>query len=189
MIAELRLARQVLGDRDVPVSTIFFGGGTPTLLNPADLGSIVGFVADEFGLAPDAEVTTESNPDSVGPGDLEKLLAGGLNRISFGMQSAVDHVAPYPGPHPRPRAGARGGRGEAREAGFGQVSLDLIYGTPGETIADWETSLEAALACSPDHLSAYSLHRGGRHRPGPQGPSRRAADARRGRPGRQVPAH
>ena len=156
VIAELRLARQVLGDRDVPVSTIFFGGGTPTLLNPPDLGSIVGFVADEFGLAPDAEVTTESNPDSVGPGDLEKLLAGGLNRISFGMQSAVDHVLrTLDRTHDPVRV--PGVVAEAREAGFGQVSLDLIYGTPGETIADWETSLEAALACSPDHLSAYSL--------------------------------
>ena len=156
VIAELRLARQVLGDRDLPVSTIFFGGGTPTLLNPADLGSIVRFVADEFGLAPDAEVTTESNPDSVDPGDLDKLLAGGLNRISFGMQSAVDHVLRTLDRTHDP-ARVPGVVAEAREAGFGQVSLDLIYGTPGETIADWEASLEAALACSPDHLSAYSL--------------------------------
>lgn len=156
VIAELRLARQVLGDRDLPVSTVFFGGGTPTLLSPADLGSIVGFVADEFGIAAGAEVTTESNPDSVSPGDLEKLLAGGLNRISFGMQSAVDHVLRTldrtHDPARVPTVVA-----EARAAGFGQVSLDLIYGTPGETIADWEASLDAALACSPDHLSAYSL--------------------------------
>ncbi len=156
VIAELRLARQVLGDRDLPVSTIFFGGGTPTLLSPADLGSIVGLVADEFGLVPDAEVTTESNPDSLGPGDLEELLAAGLNRVSFGMQSAVDHVLHTldrthdPARVPRVVAAAR-------EAGFPQVSLDLIYGTPGESIADWATSLDAALACSPDHLSAYSL--------------------------------
>ncbi len=156
VIAELRLAREVLGDRDLPVSTIFFGGGTPTLLNPADLGSIVGFVADEFGLAPEAEVTTESNPDSVRPGDLEKLLAGGLNRISFGMQSAVDHVLhTLDRTHDPARVPIV--VAEAREAGFGQVSLDLIYGTPGESIADWEASIEAALGCSPDHLSAYSL--------------------------------
>jgi putative oxygen-independent coproporphyrinogen III oxidase len=155
-IEELRLARRVLGDHDVPVSTVFFGGGTPTLLSPADLGSIVRVVADEFGLAPDAEVTTESNPDTVRPGDLEQLVAAGLNRISFGMQSAVDHVLRTldrthdPARVPQVVEAARG-------AGFGQVSLDLIYGTPGESVADWEVSLDAALACEPDHLSAYSL--------------------------------
>ena len=155
-IEEIRLARRVLGERDLPVSTVFFGGGTPTLLGPADLGAVLDAVDGEFGLAPDAEVTTESNPDSVRPGDLEKLVAAGLNRISFGMQSAVDHVLHTldrtHDPARVPRVVA-----EARAAGFGQVSLDLIYGTPGESIADWETSLDAALACEPDHLSAYSL--------------------------------
>jgi oxygen-independent coproporphyrinogen-3 oxidase len=156
VIAELQLARRVLGDRDLPVSTVFFGGGTPTLLSPADLGSIVRFVADEFGLAPDAEITTESNPDSVRPGDLERLRAGGLNRISFGMQSAVDHVlATLDRTHDPARVPAV--VAEARAAGFEQLSLDLIYGTPGETLADWEISLDAALTCAPDHVSAYSL--------------------------------
>jgi oxygen-independent coproporphyrinogen-3 oxidase len=156
VVRELRLARQVLGDRDVPVSTIFFGGGTPTLLDPGDLGAVVAAVADEFGLAPDAEVTTESNPDSVRPGDLERLAAAGLNRVSFGMQSAVGHVLATldrtHDPDRVPQVVA-----EARAVGFGQVSLDLIYGTPGESLADWEASLDAALACEPDHLSAYSL--------------------------------
>ena len=156
VITELRLARRVLGERDLPVSTVFFGGGTPTLLNPADLGSIVATVAEEFGLVPGAEVTTESNPDSVRPGDLEKLVAGGLNRISFGMQSAVGHVlATLDRTHDPARVPSV--VAEAREAGFGQVSLDLIYGTPGESPADWEASLDAALACAPDHVSAYSL--------------------------------
>ena len=155
-IEEIRLARRVLGERDLPVSTVFFGGGTPTLLGPADLGAVLEAVDAEFGLAADAEVTTESNPDSVRPGDLEKLVAAGLNRISFGMQSAVDHVLHTldrthdPARVPQVVAAARA-------AGFGQVSLDLIYGTPGESVADWETSLDAALACEPDHLSAYSL--------------------------------
>jgi oxygen-independent coproporphyrinogen-3 oxidase len=155
-VQEIRLARRVLGERDLPVSTVFFGGGTPTLLGPADLGAVLDAIDGEFGLARDAEVTTESNPDSVRSGDLEKLLAGGLNRISFGMQSAVDHVLHTldrtHDPARVPQVVA-----EARSAGFGQVSLDLIYGTPGESVADWETSLDAALACAPDHLSAYSL--------------------------------
>jgi putative oxygen-independent coproporphyrinogen III oxidase len=155
-IDELRLARRVLGDHDLPVSTVFFGGGTPTLLSPADLGAVVAAIGDEFGLTSDAEVTTESNPDSVRPGDLEKLRAGGINRVSFGMQSAMGHgletLDRTHDPARVPQVVA-----EAREAGIGQVSLDLIYGTPGESPADWEVSLDVALACHPDHLSAYSL--------------------------------
>ena len=156
VIEEIRLARRVVGDREVPVSTVFFGGGTPTLLSPGDLGSVVAAVDGEFGLAPDAEVTTESNPDSVGPGDLDGLVEAGLNRISFGMQSAVDHVLRTLDRTHDPRR-LPDVVTAARAAGFGQVSLDLIYGTPGESLADWETSLDAALACDPDHLSAYSL--------------------------------
>ncbi len=155
-IAEVRRARAALGDVDLPVSTVFFGGGTPTLLSPADLGSVVAAIGAEFGLAPDAEVTTESNPDSVALWDLEELRGVGFNRISFGMQSAVDHVLrvldrthdPMRVPHVVEWA---------RAAGFDQVSLDLIYGTPGETLDDWATSVDTALACAPDHVSAYSL--------------------------------
>ena len=91
-IAEVRLARRVLGDRDLPVSTVFFGGGTPTLLPPEDLVAVVAAIGNEFGLVPGAEVTTEANPDSVSLADLERLREGGFNRISFGMQSSVDHV-------------------------------------------------------------------------------------------------
>lgn len=155
-IAEIRLARRVLGDVDVPVSTVFFGGGTPTLLPPEDLVRIVDAIRDELGLAPGAEVTTESNPDSVDLRALEALRAGGINRISFGMQSAVPHVLAVldrtHDPVRVPQVVAW-----AREAGFDQVSLDLIYGTPGESAADWQASLDAALACAPDHLSAYAL--------------------------------
>ena len=91
-IREIRFARQVLGHRDVKIETIFFGGGTPTLLKPADLGAIVASAAAEFGLADGVEITTEANPDSVAAWDLEELRTVGFNRISFGMQSAVDHV-------------------------------------------------------------------------------------------------
>jgi putative oxygen-independent coproporphyrinogen III oxidase len=160
-IAEVRLARRLLGERDLPVSTVFFGGGTPTLLPSSDLAAVVAAIGDEFGLVPGAEVTTESNPDSVTPADLDELRAGGINRISFGMQSAVDHVLRTLDRTHDPRrvpdvvAWARAAGFEP--AGGGSISLDLIYGTPGESLADWETSLEAALACAPDHLSAYSL--------------------------------
>jgi oxygen-independent coproporphyrinogen-3 oxidase len=155
-VAEVRQARRVLGDVDVPVCTVFFGGGTPTLLDPADLTRILTAVDDEFGLSDDAEVTTESNPDSVGPEALAGLRAGGFNRISFGMQSAVPHVLEVLDRTHDPDRVPQAVRW-AREAGFAQVSLDLIYGTPGESLGDWATSLRSALACDPDHLSAYAL--------------------------------
>ncbi|WP_109509736.1 radical SAM family heme chaperone HemW [Nocardioides speluncae] len=155
-IAEVRHARRVLGEAAVPVQTVFFGGGTPTLLKPFDLASILAAIGAEFGLADDVEVTTESNPDSVTLEDLEKLRAAGFTRISFGMQSAVPHVlATLDRTHDPRRVPAV--VNWARAAGFEQVSLDLIYGTPGESAQDWQVTLEAALACSPDHISAYSL--------------------------------
>ncbi|MEO3810457.1 radical SAM family heme chaperone HemW [Sphaerisporangium sp. B11E5] len=156
VIEEIRLARRVLGDADVPVSTVFFGGGTPTLLPAADLVSVLRAIDAEFGLAPGAEVTTEANPESTGPAALAELRAGGFTRVSFGMQSASQHVLGVldrlhtPG---RPAAAVR----EARAAGFEHISLDLIYGTPGETDDHWRESLAAAVATAPDHISAYSL--------------------------------
>lgn len=154
--AELRLARRVLGDVELPAATVFFGGGTPTLLPAEDLGLLLRTVADDFGLAPGAEVTTEANPDSVDPGSLARLRAAGFTRVSFGMQSAVPHVlATLDRTHDPERVPQA--VGWARAAGFDAVSLDLIYGTPGESLADWRVSLEAALACNPDHVSAYAL--------------------------------
>ncbi len=155
-VAEIALAREVLGERAVPLDTVFFGGGTPTLLPAADLVSIVAALRREFGLSPDAEVTTEANPDSVTPADLETLRAGGINRISFGMQSSVPSVlATLDRTHDPARfpSVVRW----ARSAGFDQVSLDLIYGTPGESLDDWHASVNAAVALEPDHVSAYAL--------------------------------
>lgn len=154
-VAEVRRIRGVLGGRDVRVDTVFLGGGTPTLLPPEDLVAVLAAARDELGLAPDVEVTTEANPDSVTPEGLARLREGGFTRVSFGMQSQVRHVLAVldrtHDPERVPRAVEW-----AREAGL-QVSLDLIYGTPGESVADWETSLRAALDCAPDHVSAYSL--------------------------------
>ena len=155
-IAEVRRARAVLGDRDVPVSTVFFGGGTPTLLPATDLAAVVAAIDAEFGLAPGAEVTTESNPDSVTAADLAALREGGITRVSFGMQSAVGHVLRTLDRTHDPRR-VPAVVDWARAAGFEQVSLDLIYGTPGESMEDWAASLDAALACEPDHVSAYAL--------------------------------
>jgi oxygen-independent coproporphyrinogen-3 oxidase len=153
---EIGLARRVLGAAEVPAATVFFGGGTPTLLPAADLVRLLRRVESDFGLADGAEVTTEANPESVTPQSLELLRAGGFTRISFGMQSAAPHVlATLDRQHTPGRAVAA--VAEARAAGFEQISLDLIYGTPGETDADWRASLTAAIDAGVDHVSAYSL--------------------------------
>jgi putative oxygen-independent coproporphyrinogen III oxidase len=155
-IREIRLARRVLGDVDVPVQTVFFGGGTPTLLPPADLTRILAAIDSEFGLADGAEVTTEANPESVDAAALEQLRAAGFTRVSFGMQSAVPHLLVTLDRRHTPGMPAQRVK-EAFAAGFDHVSLDLIYGTPGESDDDWRTSLDAVLAAGPDHVSAYSL--------------------------------
>src|ERR671910_720223 len=155
-IAELRLARTVLGAADVKAATVFVGGGTPTLLPPDDLGRVLRAVADEFGLEPGAEVTTEANPESVTPRSLDALKAAGFTRISLGMQSALPHVLAVldrvhtPG---RPVEAVAEGKG----GGFDPVNLDLIYGTPGESLRDWQQSVSTAIDAGPDHVSAYAL--------------------------------
>ncbi len=155
-IAEIRLARAVLGTGTAPVATVFFGGGTPTLLPPADLGAILAAVDAEFGLAPGAEVTAEANPETVDQRSLDELRASGFTRVSLGMQSASRSVLSVLDRKHEP------GRPEqcvawARAAGFEHVSLDLIYGTPGESDADWDRSLRSALSAGPDHISGYAL--------------------------------
>ena len=137
------------------ISTVFFGGGTPTLLPADDLVRMLDHLRSLVPLAPGAEVTTEANPDSVTRASLSRLADGGITRVSIGMQSAVPSVlATLDRTHDPERVPQV--VQWAKEAGL-QVSLDLIYGTPGETLADVETSVRAALACEVDHLSAYSL--------------------------------
>jgi len=153
---EIRLARAVLGDAAPAVSTVFFGGGTPTLLPPADLAAMLGAIGAEFGLAPDAEVTTEANPESVDQRSLSRLREAGFTRISLGMQSAAEHVLQVLDRSHTPGRPAQC-VAWAREAGFAHVSLDLIYGTPGETAKDWELSVRSAVDAGPDHISAYAL--------------------------------
>ena len=154
-LAELDVAVRVLGEDAGPVDTVFVGGGTPTLLPPGDLVRILDGIRARFGLAADAEVTTEANPDSVTAAGLEELAAGGFTRVSIGMQSVVPHVlATLDRTHDPSRVvSAVAG---ARQAGLA-TSLDLIYGTPGESLDDWRASLETALALAPDHVSAYAL--------------------------------
>ena len=153
---EMELAAKVLG-RDRPrASTVFFGGGTPTLLPAADLGSLLGCVHTMFGLSSDVEVTTEANPESVDAQYLEELRAAGFTRISFGMQSASSGVLAVLDRHHTAGRAAQA-VADAKAAGFEHVNVDLIYGTPGETDDDWRASLEAAIDTGADHVSAYSL--------------------------------
>lgn len=152
---EIALATRVLADVPRPAQTVFFGGGTPTLLSSAALGGMLHAVREGFGIAEGAEITVEANPDSVTPASLAELAEAGVTRVSIGMQSSVPHVlAALDRTHdPANVAAAVAG---ARAAGL-DVSVDLIYGAPGESLADWRASVEAALALEPDHLSAYAL--------------------------------
>jgi putative oxygen-independent coproporphyrinogen III oxidase len=154
VIREIEFARKIIGA--VPVSTVFFGGGTPTLLAPAAIGQILGAIDAEFGLAPGAEVTSEANPESVTQASLGELRVAGVTRMSFGMQSAVPEVLAVLDRVHQPGRPAQC-VAWAKTAGFEHVSLDLIYGTPGESDADWARSVAKAVEAGPDHVSAYSL--------------------------------
>ena len=154
-LLELELASRVLGSRAPVVQTVFFGGGTPTVLAASDLVRVLDGIRARFGLADGAEVTTEANPDSVTPQSLRTLAAGGFNRVSVGMQSAVPHVLATLERTHDPANVAR--TVEAAKAAGLKVSVDLIYGTPGESLLDWRASLEAAIDLEPDHVSAYAL--------------------------------
>ncbi|MBT2503945.1 radical SAM family heme chaperone HemW [Curtobacterium sp. ISL-83] len=157
-VREIEWAATVLDRSGVPrrpVSTVFFGGGTPTMLPASDLVMILRAIDDTWGILPGAEITTEANPDSVDAESIATLQRGGFTRMSYGMQSAVPHVlATLDRTHDPLRVPVVVDL--AKQQGL-DVSLDLIYSTPGESLADWRTSLDAAVACAPDHVSAYSL--------------------------------
>lgn len=156
LIDEVRFARETLGNDVPPVSTVFVGGGTPTLLGADGLVGILSVIRDEFGLTPGAEVTTEANPDSVDGAMLEALLAGGFTRVSLGMQSSSSAVLRILDRTHTPGASVAMAH-LARDVGFEHVNLDLIYGTPGETDNDLRRSLDDALSSGVDHVSAYAL--------------------------------
>ncbi|MFZ4841769.1 radical SAM family heme chaperone HemW [Mycetocola saprophilus] len=157
-IAEVALSKRVLDAAEVavrPVDTVFFGGGTPTLLPADDLARMLHAVRDTHGFTPNAEITTEANPDSVDEAYLQTLKDAGFTRVSFGMQSAVpETLATLDRSHTPERVPLV--VEWAKKVGL-QVSVDLIYGSPGETLEQWQRSVDAALSYGPDHISAYSL--------------------------------
>lgn len=154
LISEIDMAKAQVGKATVP--TIFFGGGTPSLMEPTDIGRVISAIESQFGLSKDCEITLETNPDTVDKEKLAAFKAAGVNRISFGMQSAVPHVLATldrtHNPDNLPQVTKW-----AAEVGFKDVSVDLIYGTPGESLADWQKSIDAALALPINHISAYAL--------------------------------
>ena len=158
VLAEARLAARVMAEAELPdraAETVFFGGGTPTMLDVAELSEILAGLRERIGIAAGAEVTLEANPDTVTRGDLRALADAGFTRVSFGMQSAVPAIlATLDRTHAPKRVPLV--VEWAKEAGL-STSVDLIYGTPGESLADWETSVRAALSYDPDHISAYAL--------------------------------
>ncbi len=155
LIQEAKIARTEVKSNE-PIPTIFFGGGTPTLMEPTDLGRVLNSLEADFGFAKDIEITIEANPDTVSKEKLAALRGIGINRISFGMQSAAPHVLAVLDRTHNPENVIKA-TNWAREVGFDQVSVDLIYGAPGESISDWEATIDSALALPINHISAYAL--------------------------------
>jgi oxygen-independent coproporphyrinogen-3 oxidase len=155
VIAEVNWLRQNHDDNR-EISTVFFGGGTPTMIAANNLVRILDSLKQTYGLAKDAEVTTEANPDSVTKQDLETLVAGGFTRISFGHQSSSSKVLQLLERTHTPGRTWEAIR-DARAVGFEHVSVDLIYGTPGETDEDLSATLAEVSQADVDHVSAYSL--------------------------------
>ena len=145
---------QIVGEITVP--SIFFGGGTPSLMQPNDIGRVILKIKNEFDLPVNSEITLECNPDTVTKDSLENFKKVGINRVSFGMQSAVPHVLATLDRTHKPENLAQATTW-ANEVGISEISVDLIYGTPGESITDWQTSIDSALALPITHISAYAL--------------------------------
>jgi len=146
----------ILPSCNLPVDTVYFGGGTPSLLEPSEVARIIAACRDAFDVTPDAEVTLEANPESVDPARLAALREAGVNRLSFGVQSFRDtELRRLSRLHDANRA--RAAIVEARGAGFDNVSLDLMMWLPEQRVDEWLASVDAAIACAPDHLSLYLL--------------------------------
>lgn len=143
-------------EADRPATSIFFGGGTPTLLSPAQLGRILDAIDRRSGIASGAEITSEANPETIDEPYLRELLAAGFNRLSIGVQSLAPGVLERLGRTHSAGTALRALRA-ARAAGFTELNADLIYGSPWETESDWASSLAGVIDVAPDHISAYSL--------------------------------
>jgi oxygen-independent coproporphyrinogen-3 oxidase len=144
------------GWRDVPIASVFLGGGTPTTMEPVDLKALIEHLRASFEVLPGAEVTVEANPDTVDEGRLRAIRQAGYSRLSIGAQSFDTEVLVALERVHRPEA-VRRALAAARRAGYGNVNLDLIYGARGETLASWKRTLAETIALEPEHVSAYAL--------------------------------
>ncbi|MFM8938266.1 MAG: radical SAM family heme chaperone HemW, partial [Actinomycetota bacterium] len=154
VLREIEMAKKSVGDFDVP--TIFFGGGTPSLMPSNEIARVIRKVREEFNLEPGAEITLEANPDTLTASYLEELVAAGVNRISLGMQSAVPHVLAALDRTHNPDNVIKACK-LVKDVGIEHLSVELIYGVPGESNEDWKTTYESALSLPIDHISAYAL--------------------------------
>jgi len=154
-IKETIFARKILVE-ELTVDTIFFGGGTPSLLEASVIKEFINNVSKHFKLKKDLEITLEANPDTITQSKAEDWLKAGINRISLGMQSSATNVLQVLDRTHNP-ANVLSSVEILKKAGFTNFSLDLIYGTPGESLEDWSNSLKDAIAINPPHISAYSL--------------------------------
>ncbi|ETJ97856.1 radical SAM family heme chaperone HemW [Propionimicrobium sp. BV2F7] len=152
---EIDIAWETIGDGR-KLDTVFFGGGTPTLLDTEALGGLLAHAKECFGFSGSVEITTEANPETLDDDVLEHLLSAGFNRLSIGMQSSDETVLGVLDRVHQPGRAVQAAK-RARQIGFSNISLDLIYGTPGESLESWRSSLLDALSAGPDHISAYSL--------------------------------
>jgi len=156
LISELRHQANTLQDLPSQVDTVFFGGGTPSLFKAEWIKDLIDNIHKEYGLAKDVEISLEANPGTLAPGFSASLLKAGVNRLSIGVQSFIDRDLALLGRIHSPSQ-AVDAIHSARRAGFSNISLDLMFGIPGQSLADWQTNLRQAVALQPDHLSLYSL--------------------------------
>lgn len=156
LISELRHQANNLQDLPPRVDTIFFGGGTPSLLKAEWTGDLIDCIRNEYGLAEHAEISLEANPGTLSPRFTAKLLEAGVNRLSIGVQSFIEDELSLLGRIHNASQAVESVR-YARQAGFANISLDLMFGIPGQSLANWQANLQEALALKPDHLSLYSL--------------------------------
>ncbi len=154
MAEEISIRKKYLGAE--PVNTIYFGGGTPSLLDKNEIVLLIGSINRNHGVNADAEITLEANPDDLTPQKLQDLRASGINRISIGIQSFDDSILTYLNRAHSSQMAIQSLR-DARAAGFGNISLDLIYAIPGLTTDAWLRNIETALELAPQHISAYTL--------------------------------
>lgn len=156
LLAELRHQASILQDLPPQVDTVFFGGGTPSLMKGEWIKALIDCIRSEYGLAEDAEISLEANPGTLTPGFAAKLLEAGVNKLSIGVQSFIERDLALLG---RIHNSLQASEAilSARRAGFSNISLDLMFGIPGQSLADWKANLQQAVALQPEHLSLYSL--------------------------------